>query len=454
MQQTQYTDSDQPAKPLRPRRQRHIGQTLAALWGVLVLGAIAIGPLLAPSGAGAHEARAGTHRSPAAHAAVVGGTTAAPGTWPWAAFIADTQNNVACTGTVISPMLVLTAAHCVEDITTGLTQPASAFQVVTGRLDWANPSGGQLLDVARVIINPGYTLTSFGTDAALLVLAAPTTAPTIALATSNDAAALNAGTVASIAGWGDLSGTDTTGPSALQTGTTVLQSSSYCAAAEMTDEAPFDPTTDVCTLDTPTMSTAACHGDSGGPLVVNDAGQPLEIAVISRGDANCSPNDPTVFTTAAALSAWASDWEAQYPPPPPTAAVAAPLPAAATTHPTIGAYVGHTSQRAGRLSLTVTAANASITHLKLHFTMRCKHGPRIAAQTRTIPGSTPLSLLNTSGTWSWTFTRHYTNAKRQRFVVSGHLGGSGLATGTFVVTTAHNRCTTGRVSWTAKAQAA
>src|SRR5579871_4069034 len=55
---------------------------------------------------------------PAAHAAVIGGRPAVRGSFPWLAFLewrgrsGDLVQRT-CTGTVVSPTVVLTAAHCV-----------------------------------------------------------------------------------------------------------------------------------------------------------------------------------------------------------------------------------------------------------------------------------------------------------------------------------------------------
>jgi secreted trypsin-like serine protease len=388
----------------------------------------------------------------ASSGAVVGGSAASESTGSSLAFIADTQSGIACTGTVISPLIVLTAAHCVEDLTTGLLAPASAFQVVTGRLDWTDPGSGQLLDVTRVIVNPGYTLTTFGTDAALLVLATPTDAPAIALASPADSALIDPGTVASVAGWGDTSGASDTPPTALQSGTTVVQSSTYCAAADTADEIAFDPSVDLCALDTADHTTAVCHGDSGGPLIVNTSGGPIEIAVTSRGDADCAPDEPSTFTAAQEISAWAADWIAQYPSAGAGGPAPVPAPAplgGAAAKPKQGVYSGGTRRHAGAVSLTVAAGGGIITRLKLRFTLRCAHGGPSGDYKRTVARTLPLTLSDSAGVNLWRFATSYRDARHWRYAVSGQLRGDGKATGTLDVSTPHGRCTTGRIAWTA-----
>src|SRR5205085_11700851 len=89
---------------------------------------------------------------PEARASIIGGETAAPGTWPWAAFVADFQGDQAtvCTGTVVAPRVVLTAAHCVTDAT------VDDYRVVTGSLDWTDESARQTSHVVQTATFPSW----------------------------------------------------------------------------------------------------------------------------------------------------------------------------------------------------------------------------------------------------------------------------------------------------------
>src|ERR1700679_263526 len=65
---------------------------------------------------------------------IVGGKNAAIADFPSLAFIqaGDKQTGgFQCTGTVIAPRVILTAAHCVEDLDAGGLTPAGEYQVVT-----------------------------------------------------------------------------------------------------------------------------------------------------------------------------------------------------------------------------------------------------------------------------------------------------------------------------------
>src|SRR4051812_50152594 len=92
--------------------------------------------------------------------AIIGGTAAPEGAYPFMAAITDTTGFQFCGGTVIASSWVLTAAHCVVDET------ASGIRVVTGRTNLSNTSQGQVLAVSQIYVAPKYD--GDGWDAALL----------------------------------------------------------------------------------------------------------------------------------------------------------------------------------------------------------------------------------------------------------------------------------------------
>src|SRR5262249_20521794 len=124
----------------------------------------------------------------AARPSVVGGTAAQPGTWPYAALVTASLgpgDSAFCTGVVIAPTAVLTAAHCALD-ERGAPLAASQLSVIPGRLQWNDATVGQELAVAAVAIDPAYSSATSTHDLAVLQLAAPTTATPIRLATDDD----------------------------------------------------------------------------------------------------------------------------------------------------------------------------------------------------------------------------------------------------------------------------
>lgn len=246
---------------------------------------------------------------PAARAAILGGSSAETGTYPWLAYIwrKSGEETYACTGTVVSPNLVLTAGHCAEQIATGQLDEPSEYVVVTGNVDWAS-SPRQISGVARVVVYPGFDRASLIGDAALLVLSTPTTQPALALATyPSDVDMLAGGTSAIVAGWGEAKkeAKDTT--TRLQWAPTVVQLPGYCESSQFAS--PFYERYEICATYPPKFETGVCFGDSGGPLIVqSSSGEDVELGLVSRGYGECSTQYPTVFTRADLIAPWVQEW--------------------------------------------------------------------------------------------------------------------------------------------------
>jgi len=236
--------------------------------------------------------------------AIVGGTNAAQGTLGFMAFVAyldPSARAFACSGTVVSPNVILTAAHCAVDEKTGARLHPADFGIVTGALDVTAASSGQLSSVSKIIVDPAYSAATASSDAALLVLSKPISAPTVVLATSADLALNRPGTGTLIAGWGKTSGSSGSGSALLQWASTAVQSPDYCSQYY----AHYDASVHLCTVNPPTYSTATCAGDSGGPLIAREAnGAPVEIGLTSTGPSDCNTTTADLFTAVAPLSDW------------------------------------------------------------------------------------------------------------------------------------------------------
>jgi secreted trypsin-like serine protease len=390
-------------------------------------------------------ASAAAARVPWAHAAIVGGAAAPAGSFPWLAYVYDDLGVAAeaCTGTVVAPNLVLTAAHCVENISSGATDPASGFTVITGSLDWSDTALRQISGVTEVIpdttdVEANATGVNVVGDAALLELATPTTAPPIALANSSDLALVQPGTAAAIAGWGLTGAAALVAPTDLQAATTVVQATDLCTS----DIPDFDPSAQLCTIASPSNAVSFCNGDSGGPLIAaSPASAWIEIGIASTSF-SCDPQLPDIFTRVDAVYAWAQSWINALPSPIQPTAMTSVSGAGAPAQPELGSYVGRSSQRSGHLDLTV--APSGVAQLKLEFDLRCPHGirgPLVEAD------SGQLELQGLEG--SWGFSTAFRNAKGWRYSITGSLSAFGTATGSLAVETRNAACRSGVVHWTA-----
>ncbi|HVF06361.1 MAG TPA: trypsin-like serine protease, partial [Frankiaceae bacterium] len=112
--------------------------------------------------------------------AIVNGSAASEGQFPFMAAITDASGFQYCGGSVIASGWVLTAAHCMV----GEVKRPSGVKVVTGRTNLGNTSQGQVITASAIYVHPQYDDSSMAHDAALIKLSTATTAPPVTLATT------------------------------------------------------------------------------------------------------------------------------------------------------------------------------------------------------------------------------------------------------------------------------
>jgi secreted trypsin-like serine protease len=225
--------------------------------------------------------------SPRATKSLIGGTPASIDQWSFAAAVLTPTT--LCTGTVISPTRVLTAAHCVGNplTMTVRTMSTSAF------------TGGEALSVSAVTFAPGFAH-SFQNDLAILTLNTPTTATPIQLASAaEDASYTQPGAPLAEAGFGNrnplLIGKPRVG---LLTATTVsarrcpLPPWAICDAGGKVGVAFRRIKHKVKRRP---VRRSICSGDSGGPLVANTPEGPRLVGTAEASTAPPSKRNPFFF---------------------------------------------------------------------------------------------------------------------------------------------------------------
>lgn len=246
-----------------------------------------------------------------AQASIIGGRAATVAEFPSVAYIEarQGQNGSACTGTVVAPRVVLTAAHCIEDLERGRFTPAASFAVATGTTTPGKALRENVFRVIDTFVFPGFDPGNLRGDAGILVLDRPTTAPPIPLAGPADAALYEGGAPVQVAGWGLTQANAFDGPDSLRATSMVVQSPSFCERKTRRYYPPYSTASHACTLDVPSKSSGGCYGDSGGPLIGQRAdGTPVELGIVSTGGPFCSTKLPNVFTRADFVSTWVSQW--------------------------------------------------------------------------------------------------------------------------------------------------
>jgi secreted trypsin-like serine protease len=244
---------------------------------VLLCTAALVGLLAGPAAA----------RGPRARSSVVGGNPATLTEWGFTAAV-FTPNSL-CTGVVVSPTRVLTAAHCVGSLPTMLIRVNSTNAFV----------GGDVLQVSAAAFAPGYA-NGFVNDLAVLTLKTATTAPPITLASAaEDATYTQPGAPLATAGFGDrnplIIGKRQIG---LLTAADVLARncgpippSTICDAGGRAGTAFRRFRGHVLKRK---LAKVICEGDSGGPLIARTPAGPRLIGIT---EASSSPrkSDPFFF---------------------------------------------------------------------------------------------------------------------------------------------------------------
>lgn len=393
-----------------------------------------------PSRARVVQARRAHPKRPRARASIIGGTPAALGTFPSLAWIVDERGEVIdqCTGTVVAPTLVLTAAHCVEDAETGFIPEPSGYAVVTGNVDWNTALEKHVSGVSRVLVYPSFARTGLiegWGDAALLELSTPTPAPPMALATPADASLWVPGTPAVIAGWGAMVYEQPGFTTHLDWAPTVVQGVEWCR----NNAGGFEPLGQLCAIDPPNYETGTCQGDSGGPLLAQPPGwsEPVEIGITHSVYGHCSTTKPDVFTRTELISGWVSRWvEALKPPPPPVVPPPAPAPppppppapAAPVALPNKPGYYRTRSSRLRRIIIQVSGDGAHVVGMNIKMPVKCQHGYTLPLNESWLSYSDDLAIVNhwVHGTLEWA-PSHET--KRGGIGVALQLTASGVLTG-------------------------
>jgi trypsin len=242
--------------------------------------------------------------APVPAAAVVGGEEADAGEWPsQVALLVD--GFILCGGTLVDPSIVLTAAHCTDEM------DPTQIEVLAGTNDLR--TGGERRDVARIDQHDGYNDVALVNDISLLILDRPLplseSIAVVELATVEESAARTEdGDLAVVTGFGAIEETgpvsdllleaelDTFGDDRCETlyrqdGDTVQGDTQVCAGRER-------------------GHVDACYGDSGGPLMVpvdEDRIDWRQIGIVSWGAGCGAPQRPTVYTEVSAFTDWLAE---------------------------------------------------------------------------------------------------------------------------------------------------
>jgi secreted trypsin-like serine protease len=190
-------------------------------------------------------------------AAMVGGAPQV--TAPHVLTIVGSRGNT-CTGALIAPDIVLTAAHCAT--------PGASYKVMDG------PGTTRLIDIRRVALHPGFDPRAYDAhrataDVALLQLAEPLRGRAVATV-GVPAAPVNAGRRFTVTGTGVTSPGDDRGLGIVRQATLAATGQPGSLQIRLADvtAAPGRP------------GLGACSGDSGAPVSEDRSGRAVVVGVV------------------------------------------------------------------------------------------------------------------------------------------------------------------------------
>lgn len=223
---------------------------------------------------------------------IIGGHEVSRGKYPFMASLQLNRQHF-CGGSLYRRDVVITAAHCVKDIT---DQNAASRTVTVGQTLLSDEIGAQRRGIRAVAIS-----TAAGSDLAVVFLDRPIIGVVpVSLPTLGSDALYRPGQTATAMGWGNTDPDLPFFPDRLRMVDVPLLAPEECAAAY--------PENDVSTyFCAGVRGQGVCHGDSGSPIVRHIGGRVYQLGVVSFGGVPCAMQGaPAAYVNLSSGDLWNS----------------------------------------------------------------------------------------------------------------------------------------------------
>lgn len=216
---------------------------------------------------------------------IIGGYDAGEGEYPF--HVSLRINGIhECSGSIIHPKVILTAAHCVYH-----AEPSNVVVVAgTNFLD----RGGKRYDVVNITLHDNFNTSTIRHDIALLKLASIIVFDKFTKPIRLNTQYIDENVECLLSGFGLNGFPEGNATNELQHA--VISTVSYNLCKEMLAPSPIF-STQLCTLSKKGLGT--CKGDSGSPLIHNEK----QVGIVSWGR-SCALGYPDVFTRLSAYFNW------------------------------------------------------------------------------------------------------------------------------------------------------
>lgn len=233
---------------------------------------------------------------------IVGGIVAKPGSWPWTVLLADAIGFISGSGALIHPHIILTSAQHFEGPGYSIFDlDLHYWRVYAGEYNIStNDPHEKFYHINRVVLHPGYNITSLENDIALIITREPVqyndhTRPACLPDASHT---YTVGEMCYLPGWGK---THSTGDEEVmnQVGLPIIDDST--CQSHWTD---FLPNTELC-AGYENGGKDFCSDDIGSPLMCQDQSGAWYIQGLASSGGDCrKANEPGIFEDVSMYSDW------------------------------------------------------------------------------------------------------------------------------------------------------